>query len=88
MKKKEQNCKLKYTISQKTHDYFRQLHITSLKDNHMDKKEHQRFVNMYENYRAASRGASQSQNNKIQQATNKRDTTKPNTFFHNLFLQF
>ena len=77
LKKKEQNYKLKYTIIQKTHDDFRQLHVTSLKDNHIDEKEYYRFVNMYENYRAAS----QSQRNIIQQATNRRDTPKPNNFF-------
>ena len=69
-----------YTIIQKTYDDFRQFHVTSQKDNHIDEKEHHRFVNMYENYRTASHAASQSQNNKIQQATNKRDTPKPNTF--------
>ena len=34
LKKKEQNYKLKYAIIQKTLDDFRQLYITSLKDNH------------------------------------------------------
>ena len=58
MKKKEQNYKLRYTIIQKTLDDFRQLFTTSLKDNHIDEKEYHRFVNMYENYRVASRAAS------------------------------
>ena len=60
--KKEQNYKLKYAIIQKTLDDVRQLFTTSLKDNHIDEKENHRFVNMYENYRAASRVASESQN--------------------------
>ena len=55
---KEQNYKLKYTIIQKTLDDFRQLFATSLKDDHIDEKEYHRFVNMYENYRVASRAAS------------------------------
>ena len=83
LKKKEQNYKLKYTIIQRTLDNFRQLFNTSLKDNHIDEKEYHRFVNMYENYRTASRAASQSQNNNI---TKKRDT--PNTFLKRLFIQF
>ena len=58
LKKKEQNYKLKYTIIQKTLDDFRQLYITSLKDNHIDEKEYQRFVTQFENYREASRVAS------------------------------
>ena len=58
LKKKEQNYKLKYTIIQKTLDDFRQLFTTSLKDNHIDVKEYHRFVNMFENYRVASRAAS------------------------------
>ena len=58
LKKKEQNNKLKYNIIQKTLDDFRQLFTTSLKDNHIDEKENDRFVNMYENYRVASRAAS------------------------------
>ena len=37
---------------------FRQLYITSLKANHIDKKEFQRFVTQFENYRVASREAS------------------------------
>ena len=59
MKKKEQNYKLKYAIIQKTLDDLRQLYITSLKDNHIDKKEYQRFVTQFENYRVASHEASQ-----------------------------
>ena len=55
LKKKEQNYKLKYTIIQKTLDDFRQLYITSLKDNHIDEKEYQRFVTQFENYQVASR---------------------------------
>ena len=47
LKKKEQNYKLKNTIIQKTLDDFRQLFTTSLKDNHIDEKEYDRFVNMY-----------------------------------------
>ena len=74
LKKKEQNYKLKYAITQKTLDGFRQLFTTSLKDNHIDEKEYQRFVNMYETYREASRVASQSQN-----ILNKRDTATPTT---------
>ena len=58
LKKKEQNYKLKYTIIQKTLDDFRQLHVTSLKDNHIDEKEYDRFVTQFENYREASRAAS------------------------------
>ena len=59
LKKKEQNYKLKYAIIQKTLDDFRQLYITSLNDNHIDKKEYQRFVTQFENYRVASHEASQ-----------------------------
>ena len=58
LKKKEQNYKLKYTIIQKTLDDFRQLITTSLKDNHIDEKEGDRFLNMYENYRVALHVAS------------------------------
>ena len=58
LKKKEQNYKLKYAIIQKTLDDFRQLFTTSLKDNHIDEKEYQRFVTQFENYRVASRVAS------------------------------
>ena len=78
LKKKEQIYKLKYAVIQKTLDDFRHLFTTSLKDNHIDEKEYHRFVNMYENYREASRVASQSQN-----ITNKRaklcDTATPTT---------
>ena len=55
LKKKEQNYKLKYTIIQKTLDDFRQLYVTSLKDNHIDEKEYRRFVTQFENYQVASR---------------------------------
>ena len=58
LKKKEQIYKLKYTIIQKTLDDFRQLFTTNLKDNHIDEKEYDRFVNMYENYHVASHVAS------------------------------
>ena len=55
LKKKEQNYKLKYTIIQKTLDDFRQLYVTSLKDNHIDEKEYHRFVTQFENYQVAPR---------------------------------
>ena len=55
LKKKEQNYKLEYTIIQKTLDDFRQLYVTSLKDNHIDEKEYHRFVTQFENYQVASR---------------------------------
>ena len=55
LKKKEQNYKFKYTIIQKTLDDFRQLYVTSLKDNHIDEKEYHRFVTQFENYQVASR---------------------------------
>ena len=58
LKKKERNYKLKYNIIQETLDDFSQLFTTSLKDNHIGEKEYDRFVNMYENYRVASRAAS------------------------------
>ena len=54
LKKKEQNYKLMYAIIQKTLDDFRQLYITSLKDNYVDEKEYQRFVTQFENYQVAS----------------------------------
>ena len=74
LKKKEQNYKLRYAIIQKTLDDFRQLFTTSLKDNHLDEKEYQRFVTQFENYQSQS----QPQNNKF---TNKRDTShKPISF--------
>ena len=53
-KKKEQNYKLKYTIIQKTLDDFRQLYVTSLKDNCIDEKEYHRFVTQFENYQATA----------------------------------
>ena len=58
LKKKEQNYKLKYAIIQKTPDDFRQLFTTSLKYIHIDEKEYDRFVNVYENSRVASHIAS------------------------------
>ena len=58
LKKKEQSYKLKYTIIQKTLDDFRQLFTTSLKDNHKDEKEYDRFVNIYESYHVVSHVAS------------------------------
>ena len=76
LKKKEQNYKLKYAIFKKTLDDFRQLHVTSLKDNHIDEKEYHRFVKMYKNYRTAALTASQSQTN----ITNKRDKTSNRLF--------
>ena len=54
LKKKEQNYKLKYTIIQKTLDDFRQLYVTSLKDNCIDEKEYHRFVTQFENYQATA----------------------------------
>ena len=98
LKKKEQNYKLKYAIIQKTLDDFRQLYITSLKDNHIDEKEYQRFVTQFENYRVASHTASQAAsraNSQIQVTNkrdnmrdnmreNKRDTPKPNSFFNSI----
>ena len=63
--------KKKYANIQKTLDDFRQLHVTSLKDNHIDEKEYHRLVNMYENYRTASRAASCT-------ASQIRVTNKPN----------
>ena len=58
LKKKEQNYKLKYTIIQKTLDDFRQLYVTTPKDNHIDEKEYHRFVTQFENYQVASHEAS------------------------------
>ena len=58
LKKKEQNYKLKYTIIQKTLDDFRQLYVTSLKDNHIDEKEYHRFVTQFGNYQVAPHEAS------------------------------
>ena len=58
LKKKEQNYKLKYNNIQKTLDDLRQLFTTSLKNIHIDEKENDRFVNMYENYCVASQVAS------------------------------
>ena len=79
MKKKEQNHKLKYAIIEKTLDDFRQLYITSLKDNHIDEKEYQRFVTQFENYRVASHTKSHT---KSQVASHTPPTIplKPHTF--------
>ena len=85
LKKKEQNYKLKYAIIQKTLDDFRQHHVTSLKDNHIDEKEYHRFVNMYENYQVSSRAASHT-TSQIQ-VTNK-PNPNPNKFFYNYIFQF
>ena len=61
---------------QKTLDDFRQLHVTSLKDNHIDEKEYHRFVNMYENYQVASQ--SQNITNKcVKLRAQLHDTTTP-----------
>ena len=60
LKKKEQSYKFKYAIIQKTLDDFRRLYTTSLKDNHIDEKEYDRFVKMYENYRETVETQSQS----------------------------
>ena len=64
LKKKDRNYKLKYTIIQKTLDDFRQLFTTSLKDNHIDEKEYDQFVNLYENCRVASHVASHTKSHK------------------------
>ena len=86
LKKKEQNYKLKYTIIQKTLSDFRQLYITSLKDNHIYEKEYHRFVTQFENYQTASQSQSKTQNNKFtNKCENLRaklcDTShKPNSF--------
>ena len=79
LKKKEQNNKLKYAFIQKTLADFRQLHVTSLRDNHINEKEYHRFVNMYEIYRTASRAASCTASQI--QVTNKPNPT-PNKFFY------
>ena len=98
LKKKVQNYKFKYAIIQKTLDDFRQLFTTSLKDNHIDEKEYQRFVTQFENYRVASHTASQtaSRANSQIQVTNRRDnmrdnmrenirdTLKQNSFFYSI----
>ena len=82
LKKKEQNYECKYTIIQKTLDDFRQLFITRLKDNHLDEKDYQRFVNMYENYSTASRAASHIASHTASQSeSKKRDTTTSNRFY-------
>ena len=40
----------KYACIQKTLEEFRNLYTTSLKDNHINEEEYQRFVKMYKNY--------------------------------------
>ena len=77
LKKKEQSYKSKYAIIQRTLDDFRQLYVTSLKDNHINEKEYHRFVTQFENYK--------SENNKF---ANKHGTSKPNSFFAQLRIQF
>ena len=77
LKKKEHHYKFKYTNIQKTLDDFRQLFNTSLKDNHIDEKDHHRFPNMFENYRTASRAASHTA---PQSESKKRDTMTSNRF--------
>ena len=67
LKKTEQNYKLRNTIIRKTLDDFRQLFTTSLKDKHINEKEYDRFVNMYENYRKLPQ--SQNITNKSDSAT-------------------
>ena len=69
LKKKEQNYKLKYNIIQKTLDDFRQLYVTSLKDNHIDEKEYHRFVTQFENYQVASHEASHTKSQVASHAT-------------------
>ena len=58
LNKKEQKYKLMYAVILKTLDDFRQLFNTILEDNYLHEKEYHRFLNMYENYRTASRAAS------------------------------
>ena len=89
LKKKEQNYKIKYTIIQKTLDDFRQHYITSLKDNHIDEKEYQRFVTQFENYQVASRAAANTTSHtkshtKSQVASHTPPTIplKPHNFFY------
>ena len=83
LKKKEQNYKLKYTIIQKTLDDFKQLYITSLKDNHIDGKEHHRFVTQFENYQVASRAtANTASQTKSQVASHATANATANTASH------
>ena len=67
LKKKEQNYKLKYTIIQKTLDDFRQLYVTSLKDNCIDEKEYHRFVTQFENYQATANATANATENAASQ---------------------
>ena len=82
LKKKEQNYKLKYTIIQKTLDDFRQLYVTSLKDNHIDENEYHRFVTQFENYREASQVASQEIHTKSRAASRAASRTASHTASH------
>ena len=82
LKKKEQNYKLKYTIIQKTLDDFRQLYVTSLKDNCIDEKEYHRFVTQFENYREASQVASQEIHTKSRAASHTASHTKSQVASH------
>ena len=97
LKKKEQNYKLKNALIQKTLDDFRQLYVTSLKDNHRDEKEYHCSVTQFENYRVASRAKSHTTSHTASQVqvTNKRDNMrdnmcdnkpnpKPNSFFYSI----
>ena len=79
LKKKEQNYKLKYTIIQKTLDDFRQLYVTSLKDNHIDENEYHRFVTQFENNREASQVASQEIHTKSRAASRTASHTASHT---------
>ena len=90
MKKKEQNYKLKYAIIQKTLDDFRQLFTTILKDNHIDEKEYDRFVNMYEIYHVASLVASntKSHTKSHTHTTSRVASHTPPLFIHPYFIQF
>ena len=82
LKKKEQNYKLKYTIIQKTFDDFRQLYVTSLKDNCIDEKEYHRFVTQFENYREASQVASKEIHTKSHTASHTASHTKSQVASH------
>ena len=82
LKKKEQNYKLKYTIIQKTLDDFRQLYVTSLKDNHIDEKEYHRFVTQFENYQVASRATANTASRTANAALHATATATANTASH------
>ena len=71
LKKKEQNYKLKYTIIQKTLDDFRQLYVTSLKDNCIDEKEYHRFVTQFENYQATANASANTASQEIHTKSHK-----------------